>query len=74
MESDHEEIGEIQNQALVNNQRLERVKREKHKTRLHKYTGALLANNEQFGDDIIKGSGILISPDLVLTCAHNVWH
>lgn len=53
---------------------LYQVKPEEHKKRLHKYIGALLASNKTLPGKKIMGSGVLISPDLVLTAAHNVWH
>ena len=49
------------------------VKPLEHKLQLHKYIGALLASNKTLPKQVIKGSGVLISPDLVLTVAHNVW-
>lgn len=42
--------------------------------RLHKHIGALLASNKSVPGEHILGSGVLISPDLVLTAAHNVWY
>ena len=36
----------------------------------HKLIGALTYNSLQ---NQVQGSGILISPDLVLTCAHNLY-
>jgi V8-like Glu-specific endopeptidase len=66
-------IESYQNEVIIDGQPLYEVKPEEHTARLHKYIGAILANNKTMGKSIIKGSGILISPDLVLTCAHNVW-
>jgi V8-like Glu-specific endopeptidase len=52
---------------------LQEVELKEHSKRLHKYIGALLSFNSKRGKTPTKGSGVLISPDLVLTCAHNVW-
>jgi V8-like Glu-specific endopeptidase len=40
---------------------------------LHKFIGVLLSQNDKYPGNFIRGSGILISADLVLTAAHNVW-
>lgn len=40
---------------------------------LHKHIGALTYVNKIFPDQVGKGSGILISCNLVLTAAHNIY-
>jgi hypothetical protein len=66
---------EYLDEASMGGAPLYQVKPEEHKKRLHKYIGALLASNKGLLPEVkIMGSGVLISPDLVLTAAHNVWH
>ncbi len=40
---------------------------------LHRHIGALISENVKYPGKSIVGSGILISPNIVLTVAHNVW-
>ena len=40
---------------------------------LHRYIGPLISENKKLPGRTIRGSGVLISPNLVLTAAHNVW-
>ena len=39
---------------------------------LHRHIGALIFKTSSESDSYAKGTGILISPDLVLTVAHNL--
>lgn len=39
---------------------------------LHRHIGVLLCKSKYHPGKLIKGTGLLISPDLVLTCSHNL--
>lgn len=41
---------------------------------LHKNIGALLCKCRSVPGQIVRGSGLLISPDLVLSVAHNIYN
>jgi V8-like Glu-specific endopeptidase len=66
-------IEDYYNEVIVDGEPLYEVNKQEHASRLHKYIGAILAINKKKGGAPIKGSGVLISPDLVLTGAHNLW-
>jgi hypothetical protein len=65
--------GYYQDEKIIDGVFLHEVELEGHSTSPHKYIGALLSYNSKRGKTPIRGSGVLISPDLVLTSAHNVW-
>lgn len=62
-----------QDEIIIDGVLLQEVGLKEHSMSPHKYIGALLSYNEIRGETSIRGSGMLISPDLVLTGAHNVW-
>lgn len=41
--------------------------------RLHRYIGPLICENDRYPGNKILGTAILISENLILTAAHNVW-
>ena len=51
-------------------QKLYKVKKTEMNLRLHKFQTAIIRREK---GNIVRGSGNLISPNLVLTCAHNFW-
>lgn len=65
--------GLYQDEIIIDGVPLKEVELEEYSTSPHKYIGALLSYNNKRGKTPIRGSGVLISPDLVLTGAHNVW-
>ena len=74
MENDYLEVVDYEDEGSMGGEPLYQVTPKEHTMRLHKYIGALLASNKNAPGEIIMGSGVLISPDLVLTAAHNVWY
>ena len=66
------ESGNISNEVVIGNDQLFRVPEEDMYKQLHRNIGALTFKSRKVAQ-LGKGSGTLISPNLVLTAAHNLY-
>ena len=66
------ESGNITNEVVIGNDQLFRVPKEDMNNQLHRNIGAFTFKSRKVAQ-LGKGSGTLISPNLVLTAAHNLY-